>query len=116
MWPWLTRVAVDAGGVTLGDDRFVFADLADASFDGTTLVLHTTSDAKHRARVRGGLALLERILDGITAAHPRTSTVYRTAAGSVDAGQGEPHRGHRLHRRTATVGSPDLGIGRTLYK
>ena len=116
MWPW-QQVLVDAAGVKLGVERFAFGDLVDAACDGTTLVMVTPTGRQSRVRVRGGLALLEKILDGIASAHPGTSTVYRTpdtTAGTAEAP--EHQRTHRLRRRTAQVGSPDLWIGRTLYR
>jgi hypothetical protein len=110
MWPWRS-VDIDVDGVLVGTERFAFAELSDASLEGSTLVLATTSKGEWRGRVRHGYALLDKILDGIRAAHPQE---WFTCRVSIDT-SAEPHREHHLRRRVAQSGSPDLWIGRTLY-
>jgi len=114
MWGWLrASVTVDALGVNLRGDLIPFAEIADASLDGSVLILTTLDGKSRRARVwRHRLALLESILDGLAATRDRGRTIYRSAPASLVL---EPRRPRRIRRRGAKAGSSDLWIGRTLY-
>jgi hypothetical protein len=114
MWPWRARVELTERGLKVGSFAFSFEDLSDASLDGAMLRLVTTSGREWQGRVRGGLPMLEAILDGIDSAHPAGGTIYRTP-GAHDP-EPDHHFKRHLRRRSAQGASPDLWIGRTLYK
>jgi hypothetical protein len=115
MWPWRAKAEITEEGVSVGGATFAFADLTDASLRGSTLCLVTPSGRTWRGRVRGGMAVLDKVLDGIDAAHPAGGTVYRTAA-FVEPKQDEAPHARRHRKRPAQAASSDLWIGRTLYK
>jgi hypothetical protein len=105
---------VDEAGVTLGRERVPFAELVDASIDGSVLTLREAGGRLRQVRVRDGFAVLGAILDGIRRAHPERS-IYRSPSPAFEAPQSPGTRPARLRRRVATAGTPDRWIGRTLY-
>ena len=107
-----TRITFAQDAVLLDDEHVPFTSIDDASVEDGVLVLVTTAGTR-RVKVKSSDAMmvLDGVLDGIERTHPRSP--YRTP-GTADAiPQPAATPAYRLRRRTASVGSPDLMIGRT---
>jgi hypothetical protein len=105
-----SRITIENDAVILDAERLAYTDIVDANVEGGVLVLATAAGPRRMKLSRGdAMSVLDAVLDGIERAHPKAP--YRSPSSPHEGVQATPRRA--LRRRSASVGSPDLMIGRT---
>jgi hypothetical protein len=107
-----THITFEEDALLLDDERISFSIIEDANVEDGVLVLAIAS-GRRRVKLKSSEAMmvLDGVLDGIERAHPKTP--YRTPGVAAPIPQEPAHHMPHLRRRTASVGSATLMIGRT---
>jgi hypothetical protein len=110
-----THITFEQDAVMLDDERVPFATIDDADVEEGVLVLKIASGTRRiKLKSSEAMLVLDGVLDGIERAHPQAP--YRAAAEhdpNATPTPGLSASKRHMRRRTASVGSPDLMIGRT---
>ncbi len=107
-----TRITFEEAAVVLDDEHVPFASIQDANVEDGVLVLAISSGVRRiKLKSAEAMTVLEGVLDGIERTHPKLP--YRTAGVADPNAQAAPSHTRHLRRRTASIGSEGLLIGRT---
>ncbi len=105
------RITFEEDAIVLDDEHVPFATIEDANVDDGVLVLAIPSGARRiKLKSAEAMRVLDSVLDGIGRTHPNVP--YRTPGVAAPTPQALPNA-RRVRRRTASIGSPSLMIGRT---